>query len=87
MIKSVTTDQNWVIYDTTRDVSNPSSQYLMADVTNGELHNDLDIDILSNGFKCRDGSLQLNQSGVTYVYCCFAENPFGSSNTSPANAR
>jgi len=87
MIKSATTAQNWLIYDTTRDVFNVSSQYLMADSTNGELHNDLDIDILSNGFKCRDGSIHLNQSGTTYVYAAFAESPFGGENAPPATAR
>ena len=52
-------------------------------------HNNEAIDLLSNGFKIRGTSDSQNAPDVnrTFVYCAWAENPFGSSNTSPANAR
>jgi hypothetical protein len=34
------------------------------------------MDILSNGFKMRDGTAFDNGSGNVYIYAAFAENPF-----------
>ena len=42
-------------------------------------------DMLSNGFKLRTNSGSVNRTNV--VWAAWAENPFGSSNTSPATAR
>ena len=47
----------------------------------------MNVDILSNGFKHRNSDGDLNAEVSNYIYLAFAENPFGSSNTSPANAR
>ena len=44
------------------------------------------IDMLSNGFKCRTGTAELNGSN-TYVYMAFAEAPFVNSKGVPANAK
>jgi len=44
------------------------------------------IDMLSNGFKCRTGTAELNGSN-TYVYMAFAESPFVNSKGVPNNAR
>ena len=33
------------------------------------------IDILSNGFKCRSSSGDVNDGTNTYVYCAWAEAP------------
>ena len=77
----------WGLYDSTRFPSNPANGLLYANSTNKEsAFVNRPVDILSNGFKIRDNNLNLNSSG-DYIYAAFSENPFGSSNTSPANAR
>ena len=44
------------------------------------------LDMLSNGFKCRCATGELNDA-QTYVYMAFAEAPFVNSNGVPCNAR
>ena len=80
------TASDWVIFDSTRNVDNPTNEWLMPNETVAE-GTDLVVDFLSNGFKCRDNSGQLNGSNRTYIYAAFAENPFGGSNVSPVTAR
>ena len=87
LIKRLTNADHWAIYDTTRDEHNPAFTILRPDQAAGEDTNAVNnVDILSNGFKWRtnDGRYNGNEQ---YVYAAFAEMPFGSSNTSPANAR
>ena len=87
MCKRTDSAGDWVIMDTTRDVNNPANQWLEANSLNAESAPSTGpMDILSNGFKHRGASGQLNTNG-DYVYCAFAENPFGGNNVSPANAR
>jgi hypothetical protein len=88
LTKRATADEDWSIVDTTRSIDNPAFQNLRPNQTNGEGGGigSNDIDILSNGFKLRNNTDRFNSTG-TYVYACFAENPFGASNTSPATAR
>ena len=45
------------------------------------------LDILSNGFKLRNTTTNINVSGSTYIYMCFAEQPFVTSTGVPATAR
>jgi hypothetical protein len=87
MYKNVDASGSWVIHDTTRDIANPTNIRLMANSTSDEgTSTSMNVDILSNGFKHRNNDPDLNAAN-TYIYAAFAENPFGSSNTSPANAR
>ena len=67
---------SWVIYDTSRPTYNQTRQPLYADLTNLEPTAGLALDILSNGFKWREGGGQGNDSGVNYIYAAFAEIPF-----------
>ena len=85
MIKRVTATGNWHVYDTTRSPINIVGETLYPDLDFAEQNVDY-LDILSNGFKLRtdDGPVNL---GSVYLYAAFAENPFGGSNVSPANAR
>ena len=46
----------------------------------------LHLDMLSNGFKCRCATSELNDN-QTYVYMAFAEQPFVNSKGIPANAK
>lgn len=86
MIKNIDAAYEWMMYDTARNPNNPSTNFLTANETAAEQTNRV-IDILSNGFKCRDNSNQLNKSSHTFVYMAFAENPFGGENAPPATAR
>ena len=71
----------WLLHDTARNPYNASvlelqpnassAEYSTTGVGAGERY-----DILSNGFKLRSGNNGANQSGATYVYAAFAENPF-----------
>jgi len=75
---------SWYIMDTSRDTYNLVVYKLMAEsavVENGggESTSTNTIDILSNGFKLRSTNTGSNASGGTYIYACFAENPFKNS--------
>jgi hypothetical protein len=77
MIKRTDSTQNWPIVDTSRDTYNIANKRLFANLSNAEdtgIPNYLDL--LSNGFKCRDGNVSYNASGGTYIYMAFAEHPF-----------
>ena len=77
MAKASSSTSNWVIYDTSRDPYNVSIAALYANTSGAEVTvGSLDIDILSNGFKWREGGGQGNDSSVTYIYAAFAESPF-----------
>jgi hypothetical protein len=73
LIKKTSDVQSWVIDDASRSPYNVTTEYLLAD-TAGAAGNVTLYDFLSNGFKFR-GTSQ-NDSGATFVYACFAENPF-----------
>ena len=67
---------DWGIFDSARDSSNDAApQLLYADLTDAET-TILGVDLLSNGFKLRNVSQVDNNSGWTYIYAAFAENPF-----------
>jgi hypothetical protein len=88
LIKRTDSANNWVIYDTARDTFNKTSKYIYANSSQAEVNDTVDyIDILSNGFKPRATWGGLNGSGGTYIYMCFASNPFVSSTLIPTTAR
>jgi hypothetical protein len=67
--------QNWRIQDTTRNTFNTSDLALYPNSSGAE-DSGFAIDFLSNGFKLRGTDSGSNASGSTYVYACFAENPY-----------
>ena len=70
----------WTIVDNKRDTFNVMDQRLQTQNSNAE-GGDVDlVDFLSNGFKIRYNGQMNNQSGTTYIYMCFAEQPFKFSN-------
>lgn len=75
MIKNITTIGNWLIVDTSRQNYNVAGPYLNPNLSDAETTGTVVFDMLSNGFKCRS-STTANSSGSTYIYMCFAENPF-----------
>ena len=88
IVKPNTRTDNWVIWDNKRDTHNLTAQYLTLDTTNIEYTATVRIiDILSNGFKVKNGHNSINNSGDTYAYIAFADKPFGGSGVSPTTAR
>jgi hypothetical protein len=67
----------WWVYDTARDTYNQMISILNPNVADAEVSNAVyAIDGLSNGFKLRSTGSERNGSSDTYIYACFAENPF-----------
>ena len=88
MIKRTNSTESWYIHDNKRDTFNPSDTHLLANSSNAELSiSSLAIDLLSNGIKMRSTDTGYNASGSTYIYMCFAENPFTTSTGIPTTAR
>ena len=69
------TTANWVVVDTSRDTYNVMATDLNPDSSGAEYTSTF-MDCLSNGFKIRNTPASYNGSGYTYIYACFAENPF-----------
>jgi len=68
---------DWDIYDTSRDNYNAANHRLIPDTSGAEQTlSPATFDILSNGFKLRYNYASSNNSGDTYIYAAFAENPF-----------
>jgi len=84
MTKSVVSTSSWEIFDNKREGYNVDNDALVANATTVEATAD-QIDILSNGFKCRIATDP--NVAETYVYMAFAEAPFVNSNGVPCNAR
>ena len=91
LLKLSSAAQDWLIYDTARDVYNESGLVLRADSSAAEYDGrgggGREIDILSNGFKIRTSNGTFNASSATGIGIAFAENPFGGSNLPLALAR
>jgi hypothetical protein len=80
LLKKTTATSNWSILDTTRDTYNVSDSVLLPNSALAEVTSSTAAyahgDLLSNGFKARGNSGDINDSGATYIYMAFAENPF-----------
>jgi hypothetical protein len=77
MIKNATAINNWAIIDTSRDAYNGALTRLHPNLTNADNTGaGIVLDVLSNGFKCRNSDPLENQSGQTIIYAAFAEHPF-----------
>jgi hypothetical protein len=75
LIRSTSNLREWFIVDTARNSFNVANSPLRANVTSVE-GTDTVLDMVSNGFKLRSSDTAFNGSGETYIYACFAENPF-----------
>jgi hypothetical protein len=86
--KNSSSATSWSIMDNKRFGRNVVLPYLHPDATTVEQtdQNVNNIDILSNGFKCRESDDDGNASGSIYIYMAFAENPFVTSGGVPATA-
>jgi hypothetical protein len=88
MGKRTDSANNWYMFDSTRNTSNPTDKKLRADTSDAEnVNSSKTIDILSNGFKLRSSDEEFNASGGSYIFMAFAENPFVTSTGIPTTAR
>jgi hypothetical protein len=86
MVKDSTSSGQWFMRDNKRDTYNPAVKTLYANGGGAE-EDAQPWDMLSNGFKMRNTDTDLNNSGETYIYMAFAENPFVTSTGIPTTAR
>jgi len=80
MLKNTSrTNTRWIVMDTARDAANVAIRVLSPNGSNAEDASTVYwlADFLANGIKLRYGAdSEFNQSGDTYIYMAFAENPF-----------
>ena len=89
LIKPSNGAYNWTIIDNKRNTYNVTTLGLIPNTTSADTTGSgstYNMDLLSNGFKNRYSSNELNGS-LTYIYAAFAENPFTSSKGIPTTAR
>ena len=72
--KRTDSTSNWHIFDNKREPENVMDKYLAPNDSGAE-GTATGFDFLSNGFKSRTSSNWNNQSGGTYIYMAFAEEP------------
>ena len=75
LLKVSSASNNWFIYDNEREGYNPDNDTLSPNITAIE-DTSYKLDLLSNGFKIRGSQNAHNQSGQTFIYLAFAEDPF-----------
>ena len=79
-VKLVASAGNWWVQDVGRSTYNPLNKYIAWDSDGGE-QSGLDIDCLSNGFKIRTTSGDLNSNGADIAYGAWGDVPFKYNNT------
>ena len=87
MVKASDAATGWYMFDDKRLGYNPKNGSLYANSTAVEISSTLWVDLLSNGFKFRNAEVDINGSGVNFIYAAFAAFPFVSSNSIPTVAR
>ena len=87
--KSSASGTNWKIFDNKRATTfNPTQTPFNANDSDAEDDNSAyALDFLSNGIKLRNTNGNMQNSGDTYIYMAFAENPLVGTNNIPATAR
>jgi hypothetical protein len=86
IVKQSNTSRNWLIMDNKRNEFNDVDKFIKVNTSDAEGTTTL-VDFTSNGFKCRTTDTGVNESGGTYIYMAFAENPFVTSTGIPTTAR
>jgi len=76
-VKRIDTTADWYTFDTSRNSYNALDAELDLNIAIAETTaGGATFDFLSNGFKLRRTGNAVNNSGGTYIYAAFAENPF-----------
>ena len=80
LVKGYAYASNWNSWDAARNTYNWTSQDLRPNSAaaefNGYTNTGGAINILSNGFQTVKSDGDVNNSGTTFIYIAFAENPF-----------
>ena len=80
LVKGYAYASNWNSWDAARNTYNWTSQDLRPNSAaaefNGYTNTGGAINILSNGFQIVKSDGDVNNSGTTFIYIAFAENPF-----------
>jgi hypothetical protein len=76
LAKANKTGYIWTMSDSKRDTYNIVSKYLQPQASSAEGSSFPPYDFTSNGFKLRTTDGAWNESGTSYIYMAFAENPF-----------
>jgi hypothetical protein len=76
MYKSSSAAEMWAILDASRPGYNAINQYLFPNSSSAEGSAVVVADFLSNGFKIRYNTADVNTPGGNYIYAAFAEHPF-----------
>ena len=80
MVKRTDSTRDWLIYDSVRSTTNTIDDFLEPnEATAEQTSSSRSVDFLSNGFKFRNNSGDMNGSG-TYLYFAWAESPFKNAN-------
>ena len=87
LIKKSSGSASWMMYDNARDPDNVAGNYLYANESAAAQTASQGMDFLSNGIKMTNTFGDANESGQTYIYLAFAENPFVGSDGTPVTAR
>ena len=74
MVKSTTSTTEWHMSDNGRKPTNPNNSYVSAS-SNASQNTSAPTDFLSNGVKIKTSNNGWNQSGQTFIYMAFAEEP------------
>jgi hypothetical protein len=86
MTKEYTNSSGWKIFDNKR--ANGFNQITETlDASSSDDIRTYNADFLSNGVKLRTSTSFINETGESYIYMAFAENPFVTSTGVPATAR
>ena len=76
ILKNASAAAGWYMFDAVRNPYNLTTQIITANTSSAEYtDSDVQIDILSNGFKLRSAGGQCNGSSNVIVYAAFAESP------------
>ena len=76
MVKRIDSSRDWIVYDNKRSIFNVIDDFLEPNNSGSEQSSSSNsVDFLSNGFKFRNTSGDMNGAG-TYLYFAFAEAPF-----------
>jgi hypothetical protein len=86
LIKNISASQKWWVWDDAR-IGYNGANYRLATSSDDAESTDNKVDLLSNGFKWRDGDNAWNYSGNDYIYMAFAKNPLVATNDVIALAR
>ena len=87
LLKKTSGADGWRLFDNKRAGYNDDNYRLAPDASDAEDTATTYLDILSNGVKIRGTAGSFNQSGGTFIYMAFAENPFTTSTGIPTTAR